>query len=127
MNIPSGSIKVNVLPWQTRDWLCAKISICFGNRQWATNAVWFRAYFVLAAAKCKLFDRSGPDGGARDYACAFFDAVGAVRLDGPQHFGRPRGPKDLHLLHLTRISQAEVKPQVALREIAAAAAHFVRL
>src|SRR5438552_13923805 len=82
---------------------------------------------AAAGKSCKLFDRLGPDGGARYDARTFLDAIGPIRRDGLQYFGRPRGPEDLYLVHLTRTPQAEVKPEVALREIAAAAAHFVRL
>src|SRR5438067_409901 len=61
----------------------------------------------------------GPDGGTWDYARTLFDAIEAIGFEVGQGFGCPRWPEDLYLVGAAVIGQAEVKSEIALRQITA--------
>ena len=89
-----------------------------------------RSAIRLVAARKRhaiLLRRQGRQGDSVVNPTSFYDGVDEVRRNIAQGFARSIGPLDAYFIHLVVLRQAKMQPQIILRKVAGAAAHFVDL
>src|SRR5215212_2353826 len=62
-----------------------------------------------------------------DLSLAFFNRHDPVSRNGGYFINRPAGPTHLNRIHFRTLLEAEVQPQIALRQVTLTATHLVHL